>query len=246
LCYLKSRTLESIFMPSNNSSPASTNKIALGLYGAGGFAREVMQFARECLSISEEFESGSARNVYFIETTPQAKEVNGVPVISEDEFFELKSTLRLFNVAISDSKIRERIAKSCVQRGAKPYSLHSPHSIIYGNNEVGEGAIVCANSIITSNAKIGRFFHSNIYSYVAHDCVVGDFVTFAPRVHCNGNVHILDHAYIGTCAVIKQGTSSRPLVIGEGAVVGMGAIVTKDVPAHTTVVGNPARPLTKL
>ncbi|MGL4315853.1 MAG: acetyltransferase, partial [Pseudomonas sp.] len=102
---------------------------------------------------------------------------------------------------------------------------------------------LCAYATITSNARIGRFFHANLYSYVAHDCVIGDFVTFAPQVHCNGHVHIHDHAYIGTGAVLRHGTPNRPLVIGEGAVVGMGAVVTKDVPAFATVVGNPARPL---
>lgn len=76
---------------------------------------------------------------------------------------------------------------------------------------------------------------------MAHDCVVGDFVTFTPRVCCNGYVHIEDHAYIGTGAVLKQGRPGQPLVIGRGAVVGMGAVVTKSVPPGATVVGNPAR-----
>jgi acetyltransferase-like isoleucine patch superfamily enzyme len=99
--------------------------------------------------------------------------------------------------------------------------------------------------MITSNVKIGKFFHANIYSYVEHDCVIGDYVTFAPSVRCNGNVHIQDHAYIGAGAVIKQGSLAEPLVIGKGAVVGMGAVVTKSVPPYVTVVGNPARPLVK-
>jgi acetyltransferase-like isoleucine patch superfamily enzyme len=116
---------------------------------------------------------------------------------------------------------------------------------VYDGNQIGEGVILCDHTLVTSNARIGRFFHANIYSYVAHDCVIGDYVTFAPSVHCNGNVHIHRHAYIGTGAILKQGSPERPLVIGEGAVVGMGAVVTKDVPAHTTVVGNPARPLAK-
>ena len=98
-------------------------------------------------------------------------------------------------------------------------------------------------TIVSPNASIGRYFHCNYHSYVAHDCVIGDFVTFAPAVRCNGGVVIEDHAYIGTGAVIKQATPGRPVVIGRGAIVGMGAVVTKSVPAGVTVVGNPARPL---
>jgi acetyltransferase-like isoleucine patch superfamily enzyme len=75
--------------------------------------------------------------------------------------------------------------------------------------------------------------------------VIGDFVTFAASVLCSGNVHIGDHAYIGTGACIKQGTNDIQLVIGEGAVVGMGAVVTKSVAPYTKVAGNPAKQLNK-
>ncbi len=76
--------------------------------------------------------------------------------------------------------------------------------------------------------------------YVEHDCVIGEFVTFAPGAKVNGNVTIGDHAYIGSNAVIRQG-----LTIGAGATIGMGAVVTKDVPPGVTVIGNPAKPLIK-
>ena len=181
----------------------------------------------------------------MLKRTPQKNEVNGYPLISEKEFFEIECSDRFFNIAIGDSKTRESIANGLIAKGARPMSVNSLHSIIYDCNEIDEGAIICAHTMVTSNAKIGRFFHANIYSYVAHDCVIGDFVTFAPNVHCNGNVHIHNYAYIGTDAVIKQGSASKPLVIGEGAVIGMGAVVTKDVPPFITVVGNPAKPHNK-
>ena len=108
---------------------------------------------------------------------------------------------------------------------------------------IGQGFVISPFVTITSNVKIGKGFHANLYSYVAHDCVVGDYVTFAPSVKCNGNVFIEDYAYIGTGAIIKQGKPGAPLVIGKGAIIGMGAVVTKDVPAGAIVVGNPAKPL---
>ena len=100
--------------------------------------------------------------------------------------------------------------------------MRSLQATIYEANKIGEGSIICTGGIVTSNATIGRFFHCNIQSYVAHDCVVGDFVTFAPRVACNGNVVIEDHAYVGTGAVIREGKKDRPLRIGSGAIVGDG------------------------
>src|SRR3546814_9850248 len=63
--------------------------------------------------------------------------------------------------------------------------------------EIAEGALVSPYVTFTSNIKVGRCFHANLYSYVEHDCVIGDYVTFAPGVRCNGNIRIGDRAYIG-------------------------------------------------
>ena len=90
---------------------------------------------------------------------------------------------------------------------------------------------------------MGLGLHLNLNSYIGHDCDIGNWVTFGPNVACNGNVIIEDHVYIGTGALIRQGTPDKPLVIGAGAVIGMGAVVTKSVPPGVTVIGNPARPL---
>jgi acetyltransferase-like isoleucine patch superfamily enzyme len=94
---------------------------------------------------------------------------------------------------------------------------------------------------VTSNVRIGRFFQCNLNSYVAHDCVVGDFVTFAPNVHCNGRITIEDEVYVGTGAMIREGTDHDRIVIGRGAVIGMGAVVLRSVAPNAVVAGNPAR-----
>lgn len=231
-------------MTSSNLAPTENAvDVTFGLFGAGGFAREVMPLVQSKAAAFRRDNPGADVKVFFVQTEPEAEFVNDVPVISEAAFLALNPERTFFNIAIANSRTRERIANSCLTRGLKSLNLAADNVVCFDTSPVGEGAMFCAFSMVTANARIGRFFQSNIYAYVAHDCVIGDFVTFAPRVCCNGNVHIHDHAYIGTGAVLKQGTPEKPLVIGEGAVIGMGAVVTKDVPPHTTVVGNPAKPM---
>jgi sugar O-acyltransferase (sialic acid O-acetyltransferase NeuD family) len=209
--------------------------ILFGLIGAGGFAREIMPIAAMNLS-------GKA-DLTFVESAPAKATVNGYDLLSEEAFEAAAYRSKMFNIAIADSRVREKFAKRLNELGHTAFSLSAASVTIYDEVQIGEGAILCANVVLTSNAKIGKFFHANLNSYVAHDCIIGDYVTFAPNVACNGNVHIGDHAYIGTGAILKQGSQDAPRRIGEGAVVGMGAVVTKDVAPHTTVVGNPARVL---
>ncbi|MCK0069922.1 acetyltransferase [Kordiimonas laminariae] len=230
-------------MYSNRIQQAYPDNGVFAVYGAGGFGREVMPILHEQLLRQYPNISELKNKLFFVETSPSKNEVNGYKVIPEADFLAMKDVELYFNVAIADSQVRQAISERCLNGGAKPISIVSSDARLGDENEIQDGLIICPYSIITSNVKIGRFFHAYMLSYVAHDCVIGDFVTFGPRVSINGNVRVKDHAYIGASAVIKQGTKENPIIIGEGATVGMGAVVTKDVPANTVVVGNPARPL---
>ena len=207
--------------------------------GAGGFGREVMPLAVEMLQ--HRHPRGDFELVFVVESGATGM-VNGHRVLSAEAFLSAGGE-RHFNIAIADHQVRQRIAEAFLARGASPFSIQAASAVSLAHNDIGEGAILCPFVTITANATIGRFFHANLYSYVAHDCRIGDFVTFAPSVHCNGRVVIEDHAYIGTGAIIRQGSDERPIVIGRGAVVGMGAVVTRSVAPLATVVGNPAAPL---
>lgn len=207
-----------------------------GLYGNGGFGREVMPLILDDLGFVG---PQNAKEVMFVsDMAPPSRECNGIAVVSFEEFCHAAD--KRFSVAVADSKQRERLATVCEDAGAVPFDVVARSAFIGPGVKIDVGHILCHNTIVTTNAKIGRFFHANIYSYVAHDCVVGDFVTLAPRASVNGNCTIEDLAYIGTGAVLRQGVR-----IGAGAVVGMGAVVTKDVPAGETWVGNPAKRMEK-
>lgn len=206
----------------------------LVIFGPGGMGRELVGIAR--LSALRRFEARESPEVVFAADVA-GHDVLGLRVIGQDE---LGPDDRLV-IAIGSSQIRREVAERLSHIPAG--NLIAPSAIIGPEVTIGEGAVICDFCSVTASVTIGRHFQCNIYSHVSHDCRIGDFVTFAPRVSCNGNIHIGDGAYVGSGAVIRQGTPDKPLVIGAGATVGMGAVVTRDVPPGVTVVGNPARPM---
>lgn len=210
-----------------------------GVYGASGFGREVMPLLRAQMANDPEAEC------VFVDDSGAADIVNGHKCMTFEQFLGHPAKSRAITLAIGDGGVREKLAAKCEMADLDFIAVRAKNSMALDESPIAEGLILCGFTTITSNATIGRHFHGNIYSYVAHDCVIGDFVTFAPGVMCNGNVHIEDHAYIGTGAVLRQGKPDKPLKIGAGAIVGMGAVVTRDVPPGVTVVGNPAKPLIK-
>ncbi len=214
-------------------------QLYIGIYGASGFGKEVMPLVRE------QYPHLSKEQFVFIDDGQAGTFLNLYPVLSYSNFLANPSSEKAVTIAIANSKVREKLVARLEQDNVKNIDVKASNVVILDEVQMGEGSLLCPFTCLTSNIKIGKFFHANIYSYVAHDCVIGDYVTFAPGVKCNGNIHIEDHAYIGTGAVIKQGTPDKPLVIGKGAIVGMGAVVTKSVPPGVTVVGNPARILEK-
>lgn len=211
----------------------------IGIFGIGGCGRSIMPVARE------RFADDSDLKFVFVDDEIVHSNVNGHEVITLRAFAENISEMKSIGIAVADPSTRRVITKRCEDYNLEFLSLVSQKAILMDNVSIESGALISPFVTVTSNIKIGKHFHANLYSYVEHDCVIGDFVTFAPSVHCNGNVHIGDGAYIGTGAILRQGTPDKPLVIGAGAVVGMGAVVTRDVPPGVTVIGNPARIMTR-
>jgi sugar O-acyltransferase (sialic acid O-acetyltransferase NeuD family) len=172
--------------------------------------------------------------IVFVRDDP-AGPVDGIEVIAPAEM--LPDDRVVF--AVGSSADRRALAERFPDQ--RLGTIISRTAIISPSATVGEGAVVCDYSVINNGATIGRHFQANVFSQVSHDCVIGDYVTFSPRVSCNGWVSIEDDVFIGAGAIIRNGSAERRLKIGRGATIGMGAVVTADVPAMAKVVGVPAK-----
>ena len=93
-------------------------------------------------------------------------------------------------IGFAGGELRRKKTTRVLADGFALISVAAPTSVVGDNVEIGAGAILSDFSTITADARIGSSFHCNIYSYVAHDCVVGDYVSLAPRVSINGRVEI--------------------------------------------------------
>lgn len=138
--------------------------------------------------------------------------------------------------AVGSSNVRKKIIEKLKDTSVKFATLVDP-SVLYSNSvKIGEGAIVCAGTIITVDVNIGDHVIVNLDSTIGHDAVIDDFVTIYPSVNVSGNVLIGECSELGTGTQIIQGKK-----VISNTIIGAGAIVVKDCIESGTYVGSPAK-----
>jgi sugar O-acyltransferase (sialic acid O-acetyltransferase NeuD family) len=209
------------------------------IFGAGGFGREVASWAGRAHWQDRGFEV-----VAFIDDAAVAAELNGHPVLTLAQAAERFPQAGVL-ATVGNPRTRELLIAKAAEAGLAPTPPVIHPNVEYDHEyvEIAEGVVICPGSILTVQIKIEAHAQINLDCTVGHDVVIGTHSTLSPGVHVSGNVTLEPYTFIGTGAVTVNGLPERPIVLGEGSVIGAGAVVTKNVPAGVTVTGVPARPL---
>lgn len=204
------------------------------VYGAGGFGREIVWLAQSC----KDFDV-----VAIVDDDPglHGSLMNNVQVMALGEV-KAKFTDAVVVVAVGSPRVRERIIHKVEQQGLRTARLIHPNTEMSQWVEIGQGVVICAGCILTTNICLKDHVQINLDCTIGHDVVMGEYTTLAPGVHVSGWVHFGKRVYVGSGAVFINGTQDAPLVVGDDAVIGAGAVVTRSVPQCETWGGCLQRP----
>ena len=206
----------------------------IAIFGAGGFGLEVVMLIDQinekehCWRLIGFFDDGIA----------QGTKVNGVEVLGG--LNELNAVDFKLNVvfAIGSPKTKQAVIKKIDSDNiCYPVLVHP--SAILGSNKylsIGEGSIICAGCLVTTNIRIGRHVLLNLACTVGHEADIGDYSAFMHTCNISGDVRMGNGNFWGTGAKIINRRR-----VGENVVIGAGAVVITDIPANVTAVGVPAK-----
>ena len=208
------------------------------IFGSAGFAKEVDWFLIEANLAQQKHYATD----YFVGRDFVGTIINGIPVISDEAFFEWaqNQTEITVYVAVGSPVIRKKI----VEQLRRLSNIHFPVFIDPkldfdkrpGKVSVEEGSIICPRIHLTTDIHVGKFTHINLGSTIGHDTRIGDFCTISPGCNISGNVILGNDVFIGTNATVVE-----RIHIPDGIIIGAGTVVTKNITEPGTYVGVPAR-----
>ena len=187
----------------------------LALFGYGGHAREVAAQIGEPVTFYVDDE-------YATDIAKPSSEFN-----PEEEHMM---------IAVANSQDRKAIVDK-LPKETKYFSfIHPTVQVMKNNIEIGEGSFIGANSILTTNIKLGKHTLLNRGNHIGHDCIIGDYFSAMPGAIVSGNVTMGDCVYTGTNSSIKE-----KMIVCSGVIIGSNAAVVKHITKSGTYVGVPAK-----
>jgi sugar O-acyltransferase (sialic acid O-acetyltransferase NeuD family) len=205
------------------------------IVGAGGFGREVYQWAGPL------FEKGNYRFKGFIDDNPDVGK-------SSESHMKVLGTIRSgknqyeigerdrFIFAIGNIDIKKELIKILKNHGAEFITFIHPTAIVADTVQIGEGGVVCPFALISDRAIISDFVMLNFYASCAHDTNIGKYSILSPYATMNGFSELEENVFLGTHATITS-----QVKVGANSKISANSAAMKNIPQNSFVFGVPGK-----
>jgi UDP-perosamine 4-acetyltransferase len=201
------------------------------IVGAGGHGKVVLDLLRT---------TGEQNPIGFIDADMSlaGTSVSGLSVLGPPNQLPRLRAKKISGaiVAIGDNRTRRKYAQMLIEQGFELINAIHPSAQVSPSAQIGCNVVIAAGAIVCAEARLADSVIVNTAAVVDHECEIGEAAHICPAVTLAGRVRIGDGAFIGLGAKIIPCIS-----IGQHATIGAGAVVIRDIPAHATAVGVPAK-----
>ena len=202
------------------------------IVGAGGFSKEVAFLIEDINKANLEWnllgyvdeEVGSMNGKYT--------------VVGNDEWLLNYDKPLHVVIGIGSTKIISKISENLKSNTLLKFpNLIHPNVVLDEEGvKFGEGNIICAGNIFTTDIEIGSFNIINLNCTIGHDSLIGSNNIFNPNVNVSGGANIGTDCFFGTSSTILQYIN-----IGDNTIIGANGLVIKDLTEPGVYVGVPVK-----
>lgn len=203
--------------------PATVRRVLI--VGAGGFGREVLQWARDA------WPAHASKIAGFLSADPDRSVP--LPILGDPLHFAPDSGDALV-LAIGIAGTRRTVAEALLARKAEFLTLVHPTAIVAATATIGPGSILCPSAIASDATRLGRFTLMNYHSSLGHDASTGDFAVLSPYAALGGGAELGADAFLGLHASVGPGVR-----IGPRSKVSANSAALRDTPAESLIYGVP-------
>jgi sugar O-acyltransferase (sialic acid O-acetyltransferase NeuD family) len=208
----------------------------LVVIGSGGFGRETVEAVR---AVNAERPTWDLLGFLDDDPALHGTQVDGVPVLGAID--DVRTRFRSAKLVVCTGHpgnyfSRKRIVNRLGLPGSRYATIMHPTVVVPTTLEVGVGTVLLAQVVATAAVRIGSHVAVMPDVVLTHDDVVADFATVAAGVRLAGRVDVEEGAYIGSGVLVREDRR-----VGAWALIGMGSVVTRDVPSGEVWIGIPAR-----